>query len=721
MADSNDATDQTRIGLQPIASRTERLRMPVDIPLVVVSGILGSGKTTLLDDWFSASKLGGARRPVWLAIEGGQSETDQLVDMLRTEFQNVDGPTTVFIDDFDRVLSEESQRVALDSVLVHQPSTGDLGAQLVVSTSGRPSFPVGPLRAANVVAEIGDEQLAWTTSELDELAERWADASWPGLGEGLARLTNGWITGALAILDRLAIEDRQETASTIAPPLDALAEDASPSLVGAVESRLSAEDLRLLTQTSILETLTPSAVETVADTDADADLDRLERTGAPIARLDRHGVEFRLQPLVRRGLQRQLTELEDWTSRADRHVRAADYFHRSGLHRSAMQHYAAAGRHRLAADVLAELWSLDRLKVTETDIAEVEGTGTARYVPQLVTIGLVRGDRGRLDEVERVLEILATEEWDGRLPHGFSNLDAAVVELELLLPDLGVAKSERVVTVLTSEQHHNSDQPLTATYTAAHHSYYLGRFDEASRLAGSILVGHRSIGRRTQQDKAVTILAAGLEALIAHDHGDVAEATRRYEHSLELAKTYDLREHFPSAKHVRDLTHAVVGQPTSEIAEQLLSRVFEHSSYLSQRTHAGTELVRLIDRERRYDEAIELFGEIDKMVGDVPLPHLLARRLDALGHSFPGDPTSPGPSLAITPGERFVLHLLARQDLSQAEIGRILGLSINTVKSHLRSIYQKLGSTTREEALENAEAQGLLTSVLPWESQPRIR
>lgn len=718
MADSNDASNQTRIEVQPIASRTERLRMPVDIPIVVVSGILGSGKTTLLDDWFSASKFEGTRRAVRLDVEGGHRETDRLVDMLRTEFQHVDGPTTVFIDDFDRVLSEESQRVALDSVLVHQPSTGDLGAQLVVSTSGRPSFPVGPLRAANVVAEIGDEQLAWTTSELDELAERMADGPWPGLGEGLARLTNGWITGALAILDRLTIEDRPQTASTIGPLLDALADDASQRLIGAVESRLSAEDLRLLTQTSILETLTPAAVETVADADADADLDRLERTGAPIARLDRHGVEFRLQPLVRRGLQRQLTEREEQPIRADRHVRAAEYFHRSGQHRSAIEHYAAAGQHRLAADVLAELWSLDRLNVTESDIAAVEGAGTERYVLQLVTTGLVRGDRGRLDEVERVLEILATEEWDGRLPHGFSNLDAAVVELELLLPDHGVARSERVVTVLTSEQQHNSDQPLTATYTAAHHSYYLGRFDEASRLARNILIGHRSIGRHRRHDKAATILAAGLEALIAHDHGDIAEARRRYEHSLELAETYDLPEHFPSAEHVRDITHAVAGQRTPEIAEQLLSGVFEHSSYLSQRTHAGTELVRLIDGERRYDEALELLAEIEKMVGDVPLPDLLARRLDALRRSFQGDPTSPGPSLAITPGERFVLHLLVRHDLSQAEIGRLLGLSINTVKSHLRSIYQKLGATTRKEALESAETRGLLTSVLPWESQP---
>jgi len=45
---------------------------------------------------------------------------------------------------------------------------------------------------------------------------------------------------------------------------------------------------------------------------------------------------------------------------------------------------------------------------------------------------------------------------------------------------------------------------------------------------------------------------------------------------------------------------------------------------------------------------------------------------------------------------------------SQAEIARDVGISVNTVKTHLRSIYGKLGVQTRAEAVAKARALALL-------------
>ena len=50
------------------------------------------------------------------------------------------------------------------------------------------------------------------------------------------------------------------------------------------------------------------------------------------------------------------------------------------------------------------------------------------------------------------------------------------------------------------------------------------------------------------------------------------------------------------------------------------------------------------------------------------------------------------------------------QDLTEQ-----LGVSVNTVKSHLRGLYQELGASSRREAVANASELGLLASVLPWE------
>jgi LuxR family maltose regulon positive regulatory protein len=66
-------------------------------------------------------------------------------------------------------------------------------------------------------------------------------------------------------------------------------------------------------------------------------------------------------------------------------------------------------------------------------------------------------------------------------------------------------------------------------------------------------------------------------------------------------------------------------------------------------------------------------------------------------------PLEEAPSAA----ELSVLRLLAGE-LSQREIGSELFLSVNTVKTHTRALYRKLGATSREAAVARATALGLL-------------
>ena len=73
--------------------------------------------------------------------------------------------------------------------------------------------------------------------------------------------------------------------------------------------------------------------------------------------------------------------------------------------------------------------------------------------------------------------------------------------------------------------------------------------------------------------------------------------------------------------------------------------------------------------------------------------------------------TRPGPSGSVpaaapTDAELRVLHLLPTT--GYAQIAATLYISRNTVKSHLRSIYQKLGVSSRSEAIERAVELRLL-------------
>ena len=63
----------------------------------------------------------------------------------------------------------------------------------------------------------------------------------------------------------------------------------------------------------------------------------------------------------------------------------------------------------------------------------------------------------------------------------------------------------------------------------------------------------------------------------------------------------------------------------------------------------------------------------------------------------------------LSEAERRVLDLLL-DGLSVSEVARELWLSPNTVKTHRRSIYRKLGATTREEMIERAAEAGIVVA-----------
>ncbi|MBW9092317.1 helix-turn-helix transcriptional regulator [Microbacterium jejuense] len=66
-----------------------------------------------------------------------------------------------------------------------------------------------------------------------------------------------------------------------------------------------------------------------------------------------------------------------------------------------------------------------------------------------------------------------------------------------------------------------------------------------------------------------------------------------------------------------------------------------------------------------------------------------------------------GGSIPLTPAELRLLPYL-QTHLTIAEIGKRLFVSRNTVSSQLGSIYRKLSATSRSQAVERADALGLL-------------
>ena len=116
-------------------------------------------------------------------------------------------------------------------------------------------------------------------------------------------------------------------------------------------------------------------------------------------------------------------------------------------------------------------------------------------------------------------------------------------------------------------------------------------------------------------------------------------------------------------------------------------------------------------RQARGDQAgaLETFREARQVARACADPGRLRRILDGAEHRPPRGRAgrAAAASEELTDRELAVLQLLP-SGLSQREIGTALYVSQNTVKTHMRGIYGKLGASTRRQALTRAHELGLL-------------
>jgi LuxR family transcriptional regulator, maltose regulon positive regulatory protein len=75
----------------------------------------------------------------------------------------------------------------------------------------------------------------------------------------------------------------------------------------------------------------------------------------------------------------------------------------------------------------------------------------------------------------------------------------------------------------------------------------------------------------------------------------------------------------------------------------------------------------------------------------------------------PAEPPAEPPDEPLTESETRVLRYLPTH-LGAPQIAAELYLSANTVKTHLRHLYRKLGAHSRQEAVQRARAAGLLAA-----------
>ncbi|MBN8461066.1 MAG: response regulator transcription factor [Verrucomicrobia bacterium] len=123
----------------------------------------------------------------------------------------------------------------------------------------------------------------------------------------------------------------------------------------------------------------------------------------------------------------------------------------------------------------------------------------------------------------------------------------------------------------------------------------------------------------------------------------------------------------------------------------LMVTVYTDNEHLFEALKAGASgyLLKCTDRE----ELAQSIREV--MTGGAPMSGSIARRVI---EAFHGTPASPRDDSGLSPRELEILGLLA-QGLVAKDVAQRTGLSYQTVRVHLRNIYEKLHVHSRAEAV----------------------
>jgi LuxR family maltose regulon positive regulatory protein len=213
----------------------------------------------------------------------------------------------------------------------------------------------------------------------------------------------------------------------------------------------------------------------------------------------------------------------------------------------------------------------------------------------------------------------------------------------------------------------------------------------------------------------VSLLSLGRLALIAADRGDWRACSAKTEAAFAVVRANDLEEYWIcTSAHVargRLLRHERRHADARAELERAAS-LARRGAGLVEWSYALTTLSELLRELGDRRGARELVLEVRELLSRCPEPGTLAPRL--LEHAESALRLLVGVSGArpvvideLTVREQSVLALFPT-GLSTREIGHELGISRDTVKTHTKRIYQKLGVSSRRDAVARGRDLGLL-------------
>jgi LuxR family maltose regulon positive regulatory protein len=707
-----------------------------DRPLILIDAPVGFGKTVLAQSW-CATRAEAAT--VWVSLDAADGDAVRLWLHVASALDRVDrsiggralarlrapeAPVEAAVDELANGLAQFGRQIdiVLDDLhmLSNPASLRPLeqlidrlppNARLVVLTRSDPPIRLGRLRARRLLGELRARVLAFTVDEARELlVVRQRIPLDDADVERLVERTEGWPAGLyLASLWLREFDDPARGVRAFSGDQRPVAE----YLAGEVLDTLDAGHRDFLVRASVFDRFSASLCDAALERDDSAEmLADLARGNSLIVGLDARDEWFRYHQLFRDLLALELQRTNP-SAVAGLHERARAWFAEHGLVEEAIDHAAAAGDGASVVRILREqhmaLIRNGRAASLLRWIGVLPPDVLAR-TPELAATGAMACALLSRPAAERRQFLAVAERVRTEHPARWSPYAAAMTAIARAASiddDVGsaIAAAREAVELAAAAGGALDVPPLGAL---AYAEYLRGDVD-AAEIAASRAIQH---GAATQRPFGLMFALAVL-ALTEVERGRPFNAHTHAERAVSVAHETQIADASLAgvAFVALAVTHAAEGrwaEAESEAAhaERLRrapDRNIPHAHSLlvlgEIRLHRG----RLIQAAADLEHARQ---EIDGFPDPGRLPVMvdgLQRALDdARLRSAPGELSEP-PSGA----ELLVLRLLATER-SQREIGDALFLSRNTVKSHTRELYRKLGARSREDAVARAAELGLI-------------
>jgi LuxR family maltose regulon positive regulatory protein len=684
------------------------------VRVVLVSAPAGSGKSTLVAGWQAArddcawlqadpadrdparfwghvvGALAGLMpdiaETVGPAVSSAAGDAGPLLERLVNALA-AEAPTTLVIDDYHLVANPAIDD-AIESLIGLAPPT----FMLVLATRLDPAIRLSRLRVRSQLVEVRADALSFAPTEA-QLLLRDADPDVTvGHADALCERTEGWAAGlVLAGLSLRASADRDAFVHAFQGD-DRLVVD---YLTEEYLSQVDEADRMRMMRTAILDRMCGPLIDAVCDTSDGARwLNETAATNQLLISLDRTGTWFRYHHLL--GDVLRLDADQTLVDLTDAHRRAARWHHEAGDPHDAVEHYLAAGELAAAADLIydeaTDLMNRGQLRTVADQVARL-GPLAEEHAGALVVQGYIALFTGRFAEAHRCLG-----QARGLNP---SDDEAGLIIALAIMTNLATGN---VADALTEAR--AADEPLESTQamTLGGAHVWAGDFDgarpflaQAERLAPG--EGH----------SFVQAVAPVLSAIVHIERNDTVAAHTEAARAIDFATRHGLGDLAQTA-----LAHSVLARTTEEAEDavnaaqrgvELARRSSERIIYAYALASAGDVLC-----HHDHPDGAYLIAEARRVIGLCPDPGIAGRylaRVEARHQLSTPQPVAPELVEDLTEREFAVLRYLPSQ-MSQREIANELYVSLNTVKTHCKAIYRKLGTGGRKAAVQAARDVGLL-------------